>query len=208
MGSLVGGELRVPPDGGDFFEALDLFLKTHQAIALLALSRGDGAARPTPFAGLPSGSTSGTAAKGYVRTQARLKEVFDHFDRDGNGHLDATEMKALLRMLLPECTGEDVVFFITMLDVRRPRSRPVPPAARLPRSPARRRLRRRRPQVDGDGSITYAELLEGVRDCLAAGRSAASTDIEGVLARLKEYMQARRPPLRRAALWRGPGRSC
>lgn len=121
VGKLVGGEIALPKDTGDFFTALDGFLKTNQA---------------------------------------RLRDVFNHFDTDYSEKLDRHELGALLRTIMPEVSGEDVAYFMTMLD------------------------------LNGDGELTYDELLNGVKECLVAGRSAHQADINAVLSRLKEYMRA------------------
>lgn len=96
----------------------------------------------------------------FLKTyQARLRDVFDHFDSDGSGALDGNELGRFLRRLMPEVGGEDVRYFMTMLD------------------------------LDGDGALTYEELMEGIRACMTTGSKSHQADIRTVLATLKDYMK-------------------
>lgn len=97
----------------------------------------------------------------FLKTyQARLRDVFDHFDSDGNGTLDGNELGRFLRRLMPEVGGEDVRYFMTMLD------------------------------LDGDGNLTYEELMEGIRACMTTGADKSqAAEIRNVLVTLKDYMK-------------------
>lgn len=108
---------------------------------------------------MPLVPSQDTFLKAY---QARLRDVFDHFDSDGNGTLDGNELGRFLRRLMPEVGGEDVRYFMTMLD------------------------------LDGDGTLTYEELFEGIRSCMTTGSKSFAVDVQTVLATLKDYMKENR----------------
>lgn len=48
--------------------------------------------------------------------QQELKEIFDHYDSDGNGVIDRHEFRALLQSLDPGFTEDDVVMGLKVLD--------------------------------------------------------------------------------------------
>lgn len=120
VGKVVAGELVRPAETQDIFQALDVFLKTHEA---------------------------------------RLKDVYDFFDSDNNGALDGNELGRFLRRLMPDVGGEDVRYFMTMLD------------------------------LDGDGSLTFDELMTGIRACVTDSSKAQKADFGTVLVTLKDYMR-------------------
>ncbi len=45
-----------------------------------------------------------------------LREIFDHFDTDGNGVIDRNEFRALLKSLDPKFTEDDVLMGLKVLD--------------------------------------------------------------------------------------------
>ena len=68
-------------------------------------------------------------------SHARLVDVFEHFDRDRDGSLNADELLALLLQVRPESTPAELRYFQLMVD------------------------------ADGDGSVTLAELRAALAEC-------------------------------------------
>ena len=76
----------------------------------------------------------------YLRNRReRFKAVFDRFDADASGSLNAEELKRFVTALMPEASPADVRYFHVMLD------------------------------VDGDDLVTYQEMVEVISECRAAG---------------------------------------
>ncbi|ACO65875.1 predicted protein, partial [Micromonas commoda] len=54
----------------------------------------------------------------YLKDQhARLKDVFDTFDRDRVGALNRSDVSTMIRALLPDATAGDVQYILTLLDI-------------------------------------------------------------------------------------------
>ncbi|EEH53334.1 uncharacterized protein MICPUCDRAFT_8671, partial [Micromonas pusilla CCMP1545] len=86
----------------------------------------------------------------YLKTEKRrLRDVFDAFDLDKDGALDRRELSRAIAKILPSASNHDMHYFRVMLD------------------------------VDGDGVLTFDELLGTIRDCRAAG----------ALRRLSDFMR-------------------
>ena len=102
----------------------------------------------------------------YLKTQeTRLKDVFDTFDRDRSGMLDRNEIDALMRALMPDASAGDLQYFRMVLD------------------------------LDGDGQVTFNELINGIKDAIAAsnttvhGQTAStSPELAAVLKIFKDYI--------------------
>lgn len=71
----------------------------------------------------------------------KLKDVFDYIDRDRSDSLDRREVATLMRELVPEVRTADILFFSGLLD------------------------------IDGTDRLTYAQLLDGIRECLGVQRA-------------------------------------
>jgi hypothetical protein len=79
----------------------------------------------------------------YLQTKGeRLRELFNEFDLDNSSFLDRRELAKLIQKLMPDCQPRDVEELRTMLD------------------------------QDGDGQITYEELLGTITEVMEA-RTAA-----------------------------------
>ncbi|KAK3241898.1 hypothetical protein CYMTET_48379 [Cymbomonas tetramitiformis] len=83
-----------------------------------------------------------SALDNYLRSNGmRLKEVFDDFDDDNSGTLDRHELVNLVRKVLPHAHAGELSYFQVILD------------------------------VNGDGRVTYQELIKTIKDCLAIGKT-------------------------------------
>lgn len=104
----------------------------------------------------------------YLKSQqSRLKDTFDTFDRDRRGALNRNDVAAMLRVLMPDASAGDVQYFRMLLD------------------------------VDGDGDVTFDELVRGIKDAIAASNATAhgqtagtSPELEAVLKILKDFVSS------------------
>ena len=100
----------------------------------------------------------------YLKTEKRrLRDVFDAFDLDKDGALDRRELSRAIAKILPSASNHDMHYFRVMLD------------------------------VDGDGVLTFDELLGTIRDFRAAGvameAAADETEPPEALRRLSDFMR-------------------
>lgn len=81
----------------------------------------------------------------FLKTnRQRLSDVFAQYDRNNNGSLDRRELGALLQQLMPGATPADVLYNSVQLD------------------------------VNGDGEVTFDELMAEIRECVKASQNARS----------------------------------
>ncbi|KAG2493237.1 hypothetical protein HYH03_008653 [Edaphochlamys debaryana] len=99
--------------------------------------------------------------------KVRLRDVFDRYDANRNGRLDARELVRLVRDLLPDATDADLRYLLAMLD------------------------------YDGDSAVSYEELTAAIKECWAAGRvhAGGSDDqaarlLEGLLERVGQFLRS------------------
>jgi len=112
----------------------------------------------------------------YLKSQqARLKDVFDSFDRDHRGSLDRNDVAAMLRVVMPDASAGDVQYLRMLLD------------------------------LDGDGNITFDEFMNGIKDAIAASNTTAhgktagsSPELAAVLKILKDFVTSNGISLTRA----------
>eukprot|EP00854_Cymbomonas_tetramitiformis_P001473 gene1473-2099_t len=99
------------------------------------------------------------------QNSTRLKDLFEQYDADSSGALDRAELSKLMQTLMPQITQTSIQYFQAMLD------------------------------VDGDGEVTYSELVHAIKECLSAGTAAkAEGDMETteVLTKLSQYIKGDR----------------
>ena len=106
--------------------------------------------------------------------RSRAKALFDEYDFDGDGFLNRDEVSRFASRAMPESTAADIRYFTAALD------------------------------VDGDGTVSFGELLDTVEECRDAERdsSAAATDATsdartrapaiGVASRIRDAERRRR----------------
>ena len=92
----------------------------------------------------PSGDLFDELDAMLVRDRARLRDVFDAYDFDGDGALNAGELTRFVRAALPDATDADARYFDVVLD------------------------------VDGDGVVAFGELIQVVKKCREAGAAMRS----------------------------------
>ena len=104
----------------------------------------------------------------YLKDQhARLKDVFDTFDRDRVGALNRSDVSTMIRALLPDATAGDVQYILTLLD------------------------------IDSDGEVSFTEFVNGVKDAIAASNNthdaptSQSPELGAVLKILTDYVSSR-----------------
>ena len=104
----------------------------------------------------------------YLKDQhARLKDVFDTFDRDRVGALNRSDVSAMIRALLPDATAGDVQYIRSLLD------------------------------IDSDGEVSFTEFVNGVKDAIAASNNthdapaSQSPELGAVLKILTDYVSSR-----------------
>eukprot|EP00873_Tetraselmis_striata_P020073 jgi/Tetstr1/440337/TSEL_028673.t1 len=94
----------------------------------------------------------------------KLKEVFAQFDSDNSGGLDRRELEALAKQLAPGVSKMDVKYLVAMLD------------------------------ADGDGQVTYQELMDSVVEIVHAGTAAKddhSPEALQVMQRIRDVLVSR-----------------
>jgi Ca2+-binding EF-hand superfamily protein/DNA repair exonuclease SbcCD ATPase subunit len=101
----------------------------------------------------------------YLKDQhARLKDVFDTFDRERTGALTRSDVSVMIRALLPDATAGDVQYIRTLLD------------------------------IDSDGEVSFTEFVNGVKDAIAASNNThnkSSPELSAVLKILTDYVSSR-----------------
>jgi Ca2+-binding EF-hand superfamily protein len=114
------------------------------------------------------------------REQIHLKAAYERFDADGSGALSASELGRFLQAVMPGAT-----------------------------SPAQQRYFRAMLDINDDGKVTYAEMVTSLKECIAVGGQASaagagagagtggggSVEVNDVIAKLKEYVTAKRSTL-------------
>eukprot|EP00798_Chlamydomonas_sp_ICE-L_P022119 gene22119-29179_t len=102
----------------------------------------------------------------YLQTQGeRLQEVFNEFDLDRSGQLDRRELGRMIQKLMPDADGRDVDELRTMLD------------------------------MDGDGLITFQEMLDTIKESFAARAAAKggkSIQVNDALERIRQTFRGNR----------------
>ena len=84
----------------------------------------------------------------YLKDQhARLKDVFDTFDRERTGALTRSDVSVMIRALLPDATAGDVQYIRTLLD------------------------------IDSDGEVSFTEFVNGVKDAIAASNTPTTSHL-------------------------------
>jgi len=94
----------------------------------------------------------------------QLRELFEEADVDRSGALDRRELSRMLERVLPGISRKDVAYLEAQLD------------------------------ADGDGVVTYEELIEFLRDCRSAGEAVSSSkpqdELDGVLRKFASRMNS------------------
>uniref|UniRef100_A0A061R9T6 Protein fantom n=1 Tax=Tetraselmis sp. GSL018 TaxID=582737 RepID=A0A061R9T6_9CHLO len=102
---------------------------------------------------------------GYLKGErTRLREVFDKFDADGSNALERSEVRSMAEQLVPGIGAGDLRYLIAMLD------------------------------ANGDGAVTYEELMDAVADVVHAGQAAKdgfAQEMMQVLSRVREELTSR-----------------
>jgi len=100
---------------------------------------------------------------------ASLRQFFDGVDADGSGAIDVSELRALVRRIMPEAADASVPEALMLMLDR-----------------------------DGDGRATFDELVAGLREMAATRRDAASGAgvAEDALAKIKEFVDGDREKAR------------
>lgn len=112
----------------------------------------------------------------------KLRDVFDIIDQDRSGSLDRREVAYLMQQLVPDVRSTDIHFFSGLLD------------------------------VDGTDRLSFAQLLEGIRECLhvqAAMQEPERRELAQVLSSVRDFAGNSRNALMQA--WRKSdvtGRGC
>lgn len=73
--------------------------------------------------------------------RVKFQQLFNEFDADRNGYLDAREFNTFIRRLMPETRPADVAYYASMID------------------------------ANGDGAITAQEFLSAAADCMHAAQA-------------------------------------
>jgi Ca2+-binding EF-hand superfamily protein len=99
------------------------------------------------------------------REQIHLKAAYDRFDADHSGELDTSELGRLLHEVMPGVKHAQQRYFRTMLD------------------------------INNDGKVTYAEMVESLKECIAVGEKAGagggSVELNDILVKLKDYISTK-----------------
>ncbi|KAG2427358.1 hypothetical protein HXX76_012552 [Chlamydomonas incerta] len=86
------------------------------------------------------------ALDAYLRTsKVKFRDMFDHFDADRSGQLDMAELRQLVATILPGFTEGQLNYFQALLD------------------------------INGDGGISFEEMMGVAKECLAAERAASAS---------------------------------
>ncbi|PNH07904.1 hypothetical protein TSOC_005602 [Tetrabaena socialis] len=105
------------------------------------------------------------ALDAYLRSnKVKFKDTFDRFDADHSGHLDMGELRELVRELLPAGFSEGQLhYFQALLD------------------------------INGDGGISFEEMMAVAKECLAVEKAAAggagrNPEVKAALDRFQAYL--------------------